>query len=251
MKDLLIGTLAGISAVVVTAWFNPRPTPVPAPIFTAANFYCAWPDDHDYLPTTQPSPAERKLEKIVQKIEVKGGRLDKLLAFLADTTGVNMSVNWRALEAAGIAADCPVTLKLHELPARIILKQTLDNAGGGNVKLAFRIADGVVRISTADELSREAVTRVYDVRDLIAECITEQSRYVDPRFSKVMTAQDSMDALVRVIQETIDPTTWRDAGGSIGGIRCLSGMLIVTLPPESHDQLRQLLTALRQKSRQP
>lgn len=250
MKDLLIGTLAGISAVVVTAWLNPRPAPAPAPMFRDANFSYAWPDDQDYLPTTQPSPAERKLEKIVQKIEVKGGRLDKLLAFLADTTGVNMSVNWRTLEAAGIAADCPVTLKLHELPARIILKQTLDNAGGGNVKLAFRIGDGVVRISTADEFAREAVTRVYDVRDLIEKGIAEQSRYVDPRFSKVMTAQDSMDALVRVIQETIDPTSWRDAGGSIGGIRLIFGELIVTLSAEGHDELRQLLAALRQKPRQ-
>jgi len=28
---------------------------------------------------------------------------------------------------------------------------------------------------------------------------------------------------VKLIQETIDPTSWRDAGGSVGGIPALSG----------------------------
>jgi general secretion pathway protein D len=55
-----------------------------------------------------------------------------------------------------------------------------------------------------------------------------------------------MDALVKLIQETVDPTSWRDAGGSVGAVRALNGQLIVTQTPENQRALVNLLEQLRE-----
>jgi hypothetical protein len=258
MKDLLIGTLTGVSAVLAMAWLTPKPPPALPPLVRDVMSNYRWPASDDFLiPTTQPNPTQHKLEKILEKVEVKKGRLDKLLAFIADSTGVNMAVNWRVLEAAGINGDCRVTLTLRHLPARVVLNETLRDAGGNNVKLGYTITDGIVRISTADELSHDAVTCIYDVSDLIDEAMERNRKHeADPskpqtNAQKTMTEQGVLDSLVRMIQETIDPTVWRDAGGSVGSIRMFDKKLIVTQTEEGHEELRHLLAALRQKPRQP
>ena len=52
---------------------------------------------------------------------------------------------------------------------------------------------------------------------------------------------------MKLIQDTIDPTTWRDAGGSVGAIHFFDGLLIVTQSSEHHEDLAELLAAMRQK----
>lgn len=255
MRDLFIGTITGISAVIATALFAPKTGPIPQTITIRQSLETEQP--FDINPTTQPDSARQKLEKIISKIEVKNGRLDKVLSFLGNSAGVNLAVNWRALEAAGIPQTASITLNLQQLPARVLLKQTLAEAGGGTIKLAYRIKDNIVTVSTADDLERDVITRVYDVRDIVAQAITRDSPPEDkttkPTTTKsnlcfgtnTATASDAYDALVRLIQETIEPTVWRDAGGSYGGIRAYAGYLVVTLPVELHQDLQELLARLR------
>jgi hypothetical protein len=254
MRDLFIGTITGISAVLATALFAPQPAPIPQPVSIRQSLETDQP--FDIIPTTPPHPPRQKLEKIISKIEVKNGRLDKVLAFLAQSTNVNMAVNWRALEAAGIPETASITLNLQQLPARVVLKQTLAEAGGGTIKLAYRIKDNILTISTADDLERDVITRVYDVRDIVAPAIAQnnlpQDNSTKPTtaksnicFGTAATAYDAYDNLVKLIQETIEPTIWRDAGGSYGGIRAFAGNLVVTLPVERHNDLQELLARLR------
>ncbi|MEE8169817.1 MAG: hypothetical protein V3T70_04650, partial [Phycisphaerae bacterium] len=49
-----------------------------------------------------------------------------------------------------------------------------------------------------------------------------------------------------LIQSTIDPESWREAGGNIGSIRPLRNQLIVTQTSTAHQQLRDLLRQLRE-----
>jgi general secretion pathway protein D len=49
-----------------------------------------------------------------------------------------------------------------------------------------------------------------------------------------------------LIQETVDPESWREAGGSVGSIRVLGGNLIVNQTPENHRALQGLLEQLRE-----
>jgi hypothetical protein len=244
MKDLLIGTLTGVTAVLATAWLNPAPAPPPI-LREALPAYPARADESASLPTTQPDSAQVQLEKMIKSVTVENGRLDKVLDFIANSTGANMVVNWRALEAAGIGADAPVTLNLHQIPARVLLNQTLAVVGGGNIKLSYHIADGIVTVSTADDLAHDMVTRVYDVSDLLDQSLAKSRKYTPPT-SQPMTLPEATDELVKTIGEVVAPKGW-DA--QTGRIYALAGKLVVIDTFESHDKIRQVLAALRQKSK--
>jgi hypothetical protein len=62
-----------------------------------------------------------------------------------------------------------------------------------------------------------------------------------PTAETVATAEQ----LVKLIQDTVAPTSWRDAGGDIGQIRVLNGALVVTQNGEGHRQVEELLRQLR------
>lgn len=54
-----------------------------------------------------------------------------------------------------------------------------------------------------------------------------------------------------MIEETCDPVSWRDAGGSSGGIRFFNGRLIVTQTWENHRFIAQFLAQLRGTKEEP
>ncbi len=58
-----------------------------------------------------------------------------------------------------------MTVTLHDVKFSKVLDIILQEAGGG--KLAYTIDEGVITISTADELNKAVVTRVYDITDLL------------------------------------------------------------------------------------
>src|SRR4029078_5882592 len=87
--------------------------------------------------------------------------------FLRDVTGANIFVNWKALETAGVDRTAPVTLRLRDVKFSKALTTILDDVGGGTVKLGYTIDQGVITISTEEDLARNVVTEHYDIRDLI------------------------------------------------------------------------------------
>ena len=63
---------------------------------------------------------------------------------------------------------------------------------------------------------------------------------------KGMTRQERVDAIVKLIQETVDANSWRDNGGQVGAVKELSGQLIVTQTPDNQRSLINLLEQLRE-----
>jgi hypothetical protein len=136
-----------------------------------------------------------------------------------------------------------------------VLKSALKDVGGGNrnsgqIMLAYRIDEGIVKISTADDLAKETCTRIYDVRDLIEEAVLH-GRGISNAKEGETTEQEATDALARLIEEAVDPVSWRDAGGMSGGLRALAGRFIVTQTPENQEQVLGLLTAMRRADAHP
>ncbi len=208
-----------------------------------------------------------------------------VIDFLRDVTGANIFVNWKALEAASIDRNAPVTARLRDIPFRKALTIILESVGGAT-KLGYTIDEGVITISTADDLAKNVLNRVYDIRDLIID-IPDFSDA--PNFSlqnatsssgggsgsgggggggggggsggglfggsggsggastdKSATRKELVDALIKLIQDTVAADTWRDAGGTVGSIRELGGQLIVTQTPENQQLLQNLLEKLRE-----
>ncbi len=148
-------------------------------------------DDLLVYPTDWPQLTQRRLEAL----DVTGGEsrqnreaslkldtpvpvnfeanpLEAVISYLRTTTGVNIFVNWPALNFEGIEEDMPITLQLAEVPARTALDKVLQlaNAASGTTNIAtYSIIDGVVEVSTQSELNRTTEARVYDIRDLLVQ----------------------------------------------------------------------------------
>lgn len=60
--------------------------------------------------------------------------------------------------------------------------------------------------------------------------------------------QERIDELKQLIQDTIDPESWRDAGGNIGSIANLENQLVITQTVNAHKQISDLLRALRREA---
>lgn len=117
--------------------------------------------------TTRARATQTILDKTLPEVEFDGVGLSDVIDFLSDVTSANVFVNWRALEAAGIKRDVPVEARLRTMKFGEALQVILDGAGGGKGKLAYEIENGVITISTAENLGLNTHTRVYDVRDVL------------------------------------------------------------------------------------
>ena len=164
---------------------------------------------------------------------------------LRDRTGASIFVNWTALEGAGVGRDAAVTF---QLPADVklskVLSILLDAAGGGVARLGYKLDEGVITISTRDDLAKNVETRTYDVRDLLVRI---------PDFDPATTTQptpESREAMVQqlvdLIQNTVEADTWKSNGGLIGAIQELGGQLILTTEPKTQEQILTLLKQLRE-----
>ena len=111
--------------------------------------------------------AQAQLERPLPELNFEGVAFSDVMDFLRDVSGANIFVNWKALETAGIDRTAPVTLKLRNIKFSKALTLILNNVGGGTVALGYTIDEGVISISTQDELAKNTITRVYDIRDLI------------------------------------------------------------------------------------
>lgn len=245
MRDVVIGSVAGVSAVLLMWGLRPVPVPAPAaaPVRELPTGERAIVEElaRPHLPPTtrQVDPVRRRLDRVIAGVDVSKMPLSKVLAHVGEASGVNLHVNWRALEAAGIEANTPVTLKLQQLPAIQLLRRVLEDAGGGNIELAYRVEDGVVEVSTAEDLSRHTVTRVYDVRDLVDDALARDRRLNGAAAKRTEAAV--ADELMILLKESVEPLTWDGPPFA----RYFGGRLIVTWPPEKHDEAQGMLAALR------
>ena len=232
-----------------------------------------------------------QLDRRLPDIKFDAVSFSDVIDFLRDLTSANIFVNWRSLEAAGIDKNAPVTARLRDVKLSKVLRTILDDVSGGTTKLGYTIDEGVITISTEDELAKNVATRVYDIRDLI---INVPDFTDSPAFDlnsqqnndngggggtggdsggggngggggggggslfggsggggagtdKGPTRTELVEAITKLIQDTVASETWKDNGGNIGSLRELNGQLIVTQTPENQRSLVKLLDQLREQ----
>ncbi|MCC7350285.1 MAG: hypothetical protein IT446_06920 [Phycisphaerales bacterium] len=218
-----------------------------------------------------------QLERKLPELRFDQVPFGDVVGFLQDVSGANIFVNWRALEAAGIDRNTPVTARLRDIKFSKGLSTILSDVGGGMVKLGYTVDEGVITISTEEDLSKNVITRVYDIRDLIIN-VPDFDDAPDFNLANATQGgsrsgggggggsgqsllnsnsgnreeeqgpkrQDLVDAITKLITDTVAPDSWRDVGGSVGSMRELSGQLIVTQTPENQRLLSNLLEQLRE-----
>ena len=110
---------------------------------------------------------EKTLGALQHTIRLQAGQqaLADLLENVAQQAGLDVVVDERALQDAGIDANTPVTMTLREpRAADQILHLALRLAAGP--QLDYAIVNGTVLVSTRADLARHLVTRVYDLHDI-------------------------------------------------------------------------------------
>lgn len=90
---------------------------------------------------------------------------------IAENTGLNIFVNWPLLEQVGVTPQQEVSLRpMRNVTWRKTLEMILQQVSaslGGTATLDWAIEEGVLMISTRDDLNTRLRVRVYDIGDLL------------------------------------------------------------------------------------
>jgi hypothetical protein len=176
-----------------------------------------------------------QLDRQLPQLELDGATLTDVIDFLRDVSSANIYVNWRSLEGAGVKRDAPVFCKLRNVGFARALDVVLDSVAPANVRLGYTVDDGVIMVSTLDDLRLDTSTHVYDVRDLLAG-------------NPTTTSADYAAALRRLhdrITAEVDPESWQAGSGKSGLVREMGGQLIVTQSATNHVAVTFTLARLR------
>ena len=215
--------------------------------------------------------ARAALATRVPELNVDGVALKKVLDYLRDMTNCNLVINWTALEQANVNKDSPITLSVHDLSMRKLLRLVLDQASP-QTPLTWTVDSNVITVTTAAEADKILMTRVYVVDDLV---MPDNRAVTPPTFNlqqitqnstsggssgtsssgvlgggssgifttnstdtaaKEETSQSRGEALAKLVQEVIRPEIWRENGGTCS-IKYFSGKLIVTAPASIHEAI--------------
>jgi hypothetical protein len=159
--------------------------------------------------------------------------LQDVIDYLKTTKNIEVQLDKRVLEDAGVSGDMRVTINVKGISLKSALCLMLRNM---QPELSYMVTDEVLLITTPDVVDEHHVTRVYPVGDLVV------------RHDEHGAPWDDYDPLIDLITSTNRPTTW-DGGppGSISGKTLgTATILVVTQTDEMHERIADLLAKLRE-----
>ena len=180
------------------------------------------PPVEEFLPSL--SYSEKKISAELEKhaqFDFVETPLHDVVVFLKDKHSLEIQLDDKALEEAGVGSDTPVSCKVKGISLRSALRLLLRP-----LDLAFVIDDEVLLITTTEVADMRLFTRTYPIGDLIGD--------------------NDYDSLIEVITTTVRPQTWDEVGGP-GAISEMSaaGSLVISQTQDVHAEVLQLLQSLR------
>jgi hypothetical protein len=153
-------------------------------------------------------------------------KLDVAVRAIGERISLTVFFNWRAIESVGGKRDgTPATISVAGMKIGDAILAIL---GDQRPPLACTVDEGVLTVSTAEDIGSDVQTRVHDVRD-IASTAAEQR------------------ALISQIQARVAPGSWPRPPAYGPRIQVLSGQLVVTHTPLTQYDLASHLNELRQR----
>jgi hypothetical protein len=196
---------------------------LPAPLVYLSPAHAEAPKT-EFLPA--PAPCEARILKALEEptaIEFLGSPLQNVVEYLEERHGIQIKLDVRALEDAGVEPATPVSCSLRHVTLKSALRLMLRD-----LQLAYIIQDEVLLITSKDvaESAEALLRRAYPVGDL-----AEKGNY---------------DALIETITSAVRPNTWDEVGGNGVVVAMPAAQCIVVLQTrDTHDEVLELLRALR------
>ncbi len=253
------------------------------PWYQEINYPKDWPEliarpDRRGVGRSRDSQLHGALDKPVP-VDFQREPFDQVIEKLAGAHKLNVIVNWNDLQRAGVERNVPIDLNLPRgISLKRALSEVLEQAGAPNaVVVGFEVMEGAVKIATRATLDRETFTAVYDINDILMEIpqfndapLTDLTQ-INRRTQEAIAAQskparrpwsegdddDEEDEdparagrvrdILKLIQDTVAPDSWRDRGGSVGTISEINGQLVITQNSSSQRQIGDLLGKLREQ----
>jgi hypothetical protein len=164
-------------------------------------------------------------------LEFTEAPLGDVVAHITSLCKVEVVIDVRSMNDAGIRPDSPVTVRLHGLPLRSALNVMLRQLG-----LEWTIQDELLLITTPEGAAAVLSTKVYDVSDLVV-CRGEHDEL-----------WDDYETLSDMIQYTVSPSCWDCVGGpgTINGATLgKAKVLTIAQNYHVHRQVGELLASIR------
>lgn len=190
--------------------------------------------------TTQPSVAQ-KLDLRVE-LNLEGLTLPQAFEKIAEQTRLNIVPAWSSLEGIGVDATAKLRGQVKDVTARQAIELALRAAGA--TRLPELVPDGPL---LEIDPGLVAITRVYPIGKIVDARNKQRGPTTMPAAEQF---RDAADDLVKTVVKTIDPATWRDAGGTIGAVSLLGKQMIVTQTRENHRKIEALLRELEKTGAQ-
>ncbi|MBX9735362.1 MAG: type II and III secretion system protein, partial [Phycisphaerales bacterium] len=203
-------------------------------------------------------------------VQFRGATLDKVLAYLGSSSQTDIVANWESLKSIGVEPGARVNLSLsQDIPAKLALEKVLEHVrSDAGSKLDYSIDGGIVTVASSDTIKRKTTSLPYNITDLLLETpdykdvpeldlarVLASKADLDTRsgpFTKASQRDERNERMARIrqitdmVQRTIDPESWREAGGETGAITEINGTLVITQTPRNHAAIAGLLSKLRE-----
>lgn len=220
---------------------------------------------------------QEALGKSIESMTFDDAPLVDVLDYLRIVSGVNIHVRWPRLADAQITPQTRVSIHLKGVTVAKALQLVLEDLSRAGGPVTTDIDSGVLTITTKDDLRSLVFTRVYDVRDMLIELPDFNAPRIP--FATLGTGEDgegedagifedvgggadvagaaattevrkSKEAIlaniIQTITDSVEPDSWRSAGGDIGEMKALHGQLVVTQMPAAHKVIWKLLGEIRE-----
>ena len=120
--------------------------------------------------------ARASLSRSIDPIEIRQVPLGRFLDHLARLSETSLSVRWPALNRIGVFSDSLITMTVGQTTIDAAMTQALALADRDQRGATFAIRDGIVVVSSRDDLARDMEVRVYDVAALLDRDLSEREQ---------------------------------------------------------------------------
>jgi len=196
-------------------------------------------------------------------VDFDDNSFEDVLAFIGTTANLDIDTDWESLADIGVDPDSPITLRLNNVTLEVLLDRVLAKASDPVLPASWAVQDGILTISSDDVLRQNTLLEIYDVRDLLFEIPDFDNA---PQFNiqssggggsgqspfsgggnqiQLTTRDDRVTAISDLIQSSVDPDGWADAGGDTSSLTELNSNFIITTTPRYHREIIGLLNKLR------